>query len=76
MPAILSLPPLKKLFWGLVCGESESRGPVEVGQSGVYRYGPCASLDYTVSNILRVKTHSNPLTVKTYLSITPSGNRI
>ena len=29
-----------------------------------------------VSNILRVQTHSNPLTVKTYFSITFSGNRI
>ena len=29
-----------------------------------------------VSNILRVQTHSNPLTVKTYFSITLSGNRV
>ena len=29
-----------------------------------------------VSNILRVQTHSNPLTVKTYFSVTFSGNRL
>ena len=32
--------------------------------------------DIHVSNILRVQTHSNPLTVKTYFYITFSGNRV
>ena len=53
----------------------DSRCPTPQTHRVETQYSRTARLAH-VSNILRVKSHSNPLTVKTYFSITLSGNRL